>query len=104
VLVGTLHNLAVDWHLSKRGLVIANKAQTLQIIGRKEPSYRSWVCQPNFPEELMQAVCLKTERRDFLLGGYLIDVLAELLFTLTRIARCPFRFDHRKDCVVRMVE
>ena len=40
----------------------------------------------------------------FLLGGYLMDVLAELLFALTRIARGPLCLDDRKNGAVGMVE
>src|SRR6266566_1287591 len=52
----------------------------------------------------MQPVRHEAKRGRFLLSSYLIDVLAELLLTLTRITRRPFRLDDGKDGAIGVVE
>jgi hypothetical protein len=52
----------------------------------------------------MKPVRHEAERGCFLRGGYLTDVLAELLFALARIARRPFCLDDRKNGAGGVVE
>ena len=84
--------------------MLADKTQAEQVIEREESGDRARMREADFPEEMVQPVGHKTERRHFLLGCNLGDVLAELLFAFACVARRPLGFDHGQHAAVGMVE
>jgi len=104
VLIGTFDNLFVDRRVFEGLLVLADKAQAPQVIGREESSDRTGMCEVNVPEEMMQAVRHKAERGNALLGSNLGHVMAELLFALASVACGLLGFDYGKDRAIDIVE
>jgi hypothetical protein len=104
MLIGTINDLLVDRNVSDRLLVLANEAQTLQIIRRKEAGDQSRMREANLPEMMMQAVGHKAKWRHFLRRGDFADVLAKLFLTLAGIARSSLRFNYSKDGAIGMIE